>query len=169
MHNDRVLARIVGYDRRGRPEGHIVEVHGPREQADHRPAHQRERRAHPRAGRQAHRPRHPHHAEREEGEGRAGGVGRAHRFSQPPFAAARPRGRSDRRYRRSGHGNRDRGAQVRRAARVLRGRARAGRETARRSARRRTSAIAWTCATCRSSRSTARTRATSTTPSIASR
>ncbi len=26
MHNDRVLARIVGYDRRGRPEGHIVEV-----------------------------------------------------------------------------------------------------------------------------------------------
>ncbi|CAJ3282764.1 ribonuclease R [Burkholderia pseudomallei] len=26
MHNDRVLARIVGYDRRGRPEGHVVEV-----------------------------------------------------------------------------------------------------------------------------------------------
>ncbi|WP_244825381.1 MULTISPECIES: ribonuclease R [unclassified Caballeronia] len=26
MHNDRVLARIVGFDRRGRPEGHIVEV-----------------------------------------------------------------------------------------------------------------------------------------------
>ncbi len=26
MHGDRVLARIVGYDRRGRPEGHIVEV-----------------------------------------------------------------------------------------------------------------------------------------------
>jgi ribonuclease R len=26
MHADRVLARIVGYDRRGRPEGHIVEV-----------------------------------------------------------------------------------------------------------------------------------------------
>jgi ribonuclease R len=26
MHNDRVLARIIGYDRRGRPEGHIVEV-----------------------------------------------------------------------------------------------------------------------------------------------
>ncbi len=26
MHNDRVLARMVGYDRRGRPEGHIVEV-----------------------------------------------------------------------------------------------------------------------------------------------
>ena len=26
MHNDRVLARVVGYDRRGRPEGHIVEV-----------------------------------------------------------------------------------------------------------------------------------------------
>ena len=26
MHDDRVLARIVGYDRRGRPEGHIVEV-----------------------------------------------------------------------------------------------------------------------------------------------
>lgn len=29
MHNDRVLARIVGYDRRGRPEGHIVEVTDP--------------------------------------------------------------------------------------------------------------------------------------------
>lgn len=28
MHNDRVLLRIVGYDRRGRPEGHIVEVTG---------------------------------------------------------------------------------------------------------------------------------------------
>ncbi len=26
MHGDRVLARIIGYDRRGRPEGHIVEV-----------------------------------------------------------------------------------------------------------------------------------------------
>ena len=26
MHNDRVLARTIGYDRRGRPEGHIVEV-----------------------------------------------------------------------------------------------------------------------------------------------
>jgi ribonuclease R len=26
MHGDRVLARIVGYDRRGRPEGHVVEV-----------------------------------------------------------------------------------------------------------------------------------------------
>ncbi|CAJ7736478.1 ribonuclease R [Burkholderia pseudomallei] len=26
MHNDCVLARIVGYDRRGRPEGHVVEV-----------------------------------------------------------------------------------------------------------------------------------------------
>ncbi len=26
MHNDRVLARLIGYDRRGRPEGHIVEV-----------------------------------------------------------------------------------------------------------------------------------------------
>ena len=26
MHNDRVLARTVGFDRRGRPEGHIVEV-----------------------------------------------------------------------------------------------------------------------------------------------
>ncbi|AHB06288.1 MULTISPECIES: ribonuclease R [Pandoraea] len=26
MHNDRVLLRIAGYDRRGRPEGHIVEV-----------------------------------------------------------------------------------------------------------------------------------------------
>ncbi|MEX3583388.1 MAG: ribonuclease R [Burkholderia sp.] len=26
MHNDRVLARIVGYDRRGRSEGHVVEV-----------------------------------------------------------------------------------------------------------------------------------------------
>ncbi|MGZ2744717.1 ribonuclease R [Burkholderia stagnalis] len=26
MHSDRVLARIVGYDRRGRPEGHVVEV-----------------------------------------------------------------------------------------------------------------------------------------------
>lgn len=26
MHNDRVLARVVGYDRRGRPEGHIVEI-----------------------------------------------------------------------------------------------------------------------------------------------
>ena len=26
MHNDRKLARIVGYDRRGRPEGHVVEV-----------------------------------------------------------------------------------------------------------------------------------------------
>jgi ribonuclease R len=26
MHNDRVLARVIGYDRRGRPEGHIVEV-----------------------------------------------------------------------------------------------------------------------------------------------
>ncbi|BBO59966.1 ribonuclease R [Mycoavidus sp. B2-EB] len=26
MHNDRVLARIMGYDRRGRPEGHIVEI-----------------------------------------------------------------------------------------------------------------------------------------------
>jgi ribonuclease R len=28
MHNDRVLARTVGFDRRGRPEGHIVEVTG---------------------------------------------------------------------------------------------------------------------------------------------
>ncbi|KAG0194662.1 hypothetical protein DFQ28_007808 [Apophysomyces sp. BC1034] len=26
MHNDRVLARVTGYDRRGRPEAHIVEV-----------------------------------------------------------------------------------------------------------------------------------------------
>ncbi|MGC7403532.1 ribonuclease R [Pandoraea pneumonica] len=26
MHNDRVLLRVAGYDRRGRPEGHIVEV-----------------------------------------------------------------------------------------------------------------------------------------------
>src|SRR5260364_245144 len=26
MHNDRVRARLVGYDRRGRPEGQIVEV-----------------------------------------------------------------------------------------------------------------------------------------------
>lgn len=26
MHNDHVLARMVGYDRRGRPEGHIVEI-----------------------------------------------------------------------------------------------------------------------------------------------
>lgn len=28
MHNDRVLARVTGYDRRGRPEAHIVEVTG---------------------------------------------------------------------------------------------------------------------------------------------
>ena len=47
--------------------------------------------------------------------------------------------------------------------------AQAGRQAARRSARRRPAPTASTCATCRWSRSTAKTRATSTTPSIASR
>src|SRR5688500_17837676 len=152
LHGDRAMARISGVDRRGRPEGKIVEV---LERAQRRvvgrlrsehgvlllvPENKRITRDFliPAAETAGATPGQVVTVEisvqpdtdvqpgRRDG-GRAarpGGDGRDHRATGQARAARRPRRGSARQLRRSGHGNRDRAAQARPAARLFaRGRA----------------------------------------------
>ena len=170
LHRDRVRVRVVRYDRKGRPEGRVLDI--------------LERRKTPIIGRllhegghlagrargQALRPGHPDPEERDrQRRGRAGGVDRTDRAAVDVLAAGGPRRRGARRDRRPGHGDRDRGAQVRGAAPLLARDAGAGRGAARQAAPCRPQAPRRPDATCRWSPSTARTRATSTTRCTASR
>ena len=85
---------------------------------------------------------------------------RDHPAAEPQRAAGRPRVARARRARRAGHGNRHRDPLARPAVRVSRRRARPRPRPTARASRGRRSPAARTCATSRSSPSTARTRAT---------
>ncbi len=169
LHGDRATARRTGTDRRGRPEGEIVDVlaranrtvvgrllRGAR--------HQLRRRREP-----AHQP------------GPAGAGGRARRReSRATSSSSRssqqpsPQREAIARvvevlggYTDPGHGDRDRAAQARSAARVLARGAQAGGQAARRRSPTAIARAASTSRRCRSSPSTARPRRTSTTPCTA--
>ena len=75
-------------------------------------------------GEQAHQPGHPHHRPKApcRREGGTGGRGRDHRAADQECRAHRARDRDPRQLRRPGHGDRDRAAQARPAARVSAGR-----------------------------------------------
>ncbi len=169
LHGDRATARRIGTDRRGRPEGEIVDV--------------LERANRTIVGRL--------HEERgivfvvaenrrinqdllvppdERGGAKAGHVvdRRDRRAALAAARGHRPRRRGARQLHRPGHGDRDRAAQARPAARVL-GRRRSARPSGcRRTCARRTTRAGSTSPHCRSSRSTARRRRISTTPCSAS-
>ena len=117
LHRDRVRVRIVRYDRKGRPEGRVLEI--------------LERSKAPIIGRLLHEsgiwlvaPEDKRYGQdilipknaTAERQGRPGGRDRADRAAVDVLAAGRPRHRGARRDRRSRHGDRDRGAQVRGAA-----------------------------------------------------
>jgi hypothetical protein len=135
LHGDRVLARVIGTDRRGRPEGTIVEV------VERANTHIIGRLLNEngvwvvapedkRIGQDVLVSGSP-------GKAKAGQVvsieliEQPSRFRQPTGKHRRSAGRT----RRSGHGNRNRGAQVRRAAHLLASRDQAGEQAAERSAR----------------------------------
>ena len=170
LHRDRVQRahrplRQEGPTRRSGPRDPRAQ-----EGADHRQAPARERHLAARPRGQALRPGHHRAEERHRRrEGRPGRRDRADGAAVDALATGRPRHRGARRDRRSRHGDRDRGAQVRGAAHLLRCGARAGGCVARAKCRPATARGASTSPTFRSSRSTARTRATSTTRSTASR
>ena len=120
LHKDRVKVRIVRYDRKGRPEGRVVEII--------------ERRARPIIGRLLHEsgiwlvaPEDKRYGQdvlipknaTGERQGRPGGRGRTDRAAGPVLAAGGARQRGAGRDRRPRHGDRDRRAQVRGAARLL--------------------------------------------------
>jgi ribonuclease R len=125
LHGDRVLVRISGLDRRGRREGRVVEVterantrlvgrvveeHGVQFCiAENRRIRQQIVLAAPEKGRRTLR-------------AAAGSVveGRTDRTADALWPADRPCGGGARQLRRSGHGNRDRAAQARHAARIFR-------------------------------------------------
>ena len=132
LHRDRVRVRIVRYDRKGRPEGRVLDI--------------LERKKAPIIGRLLHEggqwlvapedrrygqdmliPEERHRQCR----GGAGRLGRTDRAAVAAFAAGGPRGRGAGRDRRSRHGDRDRGAQVRGAAPLQPRDAGAGRGAAR--------------------------------------
>jgi ribonuclease R len=119
LHGDRVMVRVAGLDRRGRPEGKLVEV---LERANTRivgrvlvengvtlvvPENRRISQEILLAP-----------GVKAEGGGRAGGGGRARRAAHALRPAHRQGRRDPRQLRRSGHGDRDRAAQARAALRV---------------------------------------------------
>ena len=120
LHRDRVRARIVRYDRKGRPEGRVLEI--------------LERRKAPIIGRLLHEsgiwlvaPEDKRYGQdimvpkngTRRRDGRPGGRDRADRAAVAVLAAGGPRHRGAGRDRRPRHGDRDRGAQVRGAAPLL--------------------------------------------------
>ena len=92
LHRDRVKARIVRYDRKGRPEGRVLEILERKQGADHRPPAARERRLAGRARRQALRPGHPDPEERASRNAKAGQVV-AVELTEPPSMYSQPVGR----------------------------------------------------------------------------
>ena len=150
LHGDRVLARVTGTDRRGRPEGTIVEV------VERRPIRTSSAACSTNAACGSSCPKTSASARTSwcagsPGKAKRGPGGQrrdraSSRRASSSRSAASSKCSGDRRPR---HGNRNRRAQVRRAARVLGRRAEAAANAAERSARRRPRRAASTCATCR--------------------
>ena len=127
MHGDRAAVRVTGRDRARPRRGRDRRSARARQPPHRRPPARRARRAVPRARGPAHRARHPRAAGRGgKGEAGPGGHRRPRRAAQHACAADRPRRRGARPLRRPGHGDRDRAAQVRPAARILEEGARRG-------------------------------------------
>ena len=167
MHGDRASVRVTGRDHRGRPVGRIVEV---LERAQRRIVGRAARAstASPSSSPRTGASRRTSGAAGEAGQrqARPGRHRRAGRSRRPSTRS--PIGRVAEvlgNYADPGHGDRDRAAQVRPAARVLRRKRSRRRRRCRVPCAKRTLKAAATCASCRSSPSTARRRRTSTTRS----
>ena len=169
LHGDRAVVRMSGVDRRGRPEGEIVEVltranvevvgrlHEERGMLFHRRREPADQPGFPGPARR--------HRRRDDRPGRRGRDRRA-AGAQPRAGRARQGGAGQRH--RSRHRDRDRAAQACAAVRVFEGSGAPGQAPSRRGAPGRPQGPRRPDATCRSSPSTARPRRTSTTPCTAS-